>query len=515
MKNIFNSIEATRPKSNLFDLSYESKFSTNMAKLIPFYVQDVIPSDKFQVSSEILMRLAPMTSAVMARVSVYTHYFFVPNRLLWDEWEDFITGGPDGTLEPPFPQITMQIDKMAWYAKGTVADFMGVPSPDPTTAYTQKISCLPFRAYNLIYNEYYRDQNLTEPIAITKSTTVSTEETTLLSQMRYRAWEKDYFTSALPFSQRGGEVGIPVDFQYKTRSNVVDSFTGNAPAVDGDMVAVVEDGIGYTNTTNTQIRVENLEEEGVSVTINEFRKAHRLQTWLEKNARGGARYVEQILAHFGVRSSDARLQRPEYLGGAKQNIIISEVLNSTSNADESGQTTLQPVGQINGHGISVGKSNGFSKSFEEHGYVIGIMSVMPRSSYQQGFEKHLLKTDKFEYAWPEFANLGEQPILYKELYMNWQDSQYNDQTFGYTPRYAEYKFRNSQVHGDFRDNLSNWTMARIFTDQPHLNTDFVEGKDVTHRIFAVTDDTIDKLYCHVYHKVYARRPLPVFGTPTL
>lgn len=514
--NIFQSIKTRKPKLNKFDLSFEKKLSLRMGGLYPILLQEVVPGDKFRVKSEILMRMSPMIAPVMHRINVYTHYFFVPNRLVWNEWEDFITGGEDGLQEPVFPTMAMSTGTQASFIEGKLPDYFGVP-PTSSITETVTISALPFKAYQMIYNEYFRDQNLEEKVVFdTNSGPVagvsSIEE---LSTIRTRAWEKDYFTSALPWSQRGGEVALPTAISYKEKAEYYKS-DGATPPVYTDATIGTPDLIDNSGTTNLAdgggtvgMQVRNIE--GITSTINDLRRASRLQEWLEKSARGGSRYIEQILIHFGVRSSDARLQRPEYLGGGRSPMIISEVLQ-TSESDVAAADS-SPQGNMAGHGISVGRKNGFSKSFEEHGFIIGILSVLPKTTYQQGLDRFWNKYDKFDYYWPEFAHLGEQEILNKEIFLDFVDPDVNDETFGYQQRYAEYKYNQSQVAGEFRSSLDFWTMGRIFTSLPPLNGDFVKS-DPTTRIFAITED-VDTLYCQVYNKIDALRPMPYHSIPTL
>lgn len=521
MNGQFQKIAINKPRSNRFDLSHEKKLSCNMGDLIPIYTQDVLPGDKFKLSSEIFLRMAPMLAPVMHRVNVFTHFFFVPNRLTWNEWEPFITGGEDGQQMPVYPKLFISESRKANYVKGTLADYFGMPIP-PATAITQtlEVSSLPFRAYATIFNEYYRDQNVSDKLEFGLGSDTSADFA-VISKLRSRAWEKDYFTSALPFAQRGGDVNLPVTSsftpQYKAISEIFDD--QGAPAGTGGTLGTQNLGsapnLFITGASPGGLgRMENLvspqDVTSTSVTIEELRRAVRLQEWLEKNARGGSRYTEQILAHFGVRSSDARLQRPEYLGGGKQPVIISEVLQTSNEA-----TSTTPLAEMAGHGISIGRNNSFSRTFEEHGFIIGIMSVLPRTTYQEGVNKMWLKFDKFDIAWPEFSQLGEQEVKQQELYHDYSGAVNQGQgTFGYQSRYAEYKYKESTVHGDFRDNLAFWHMGRIFGTDPALNEQFVKS-DPTHRIFAVTDPNIDKLYIQIYNKVSAIRPLPLYNIPKL
>lgn len=508
MRNrIFNTIKGSRVRRNAFNLSHEKKLSMNMADLVPIYLQEVLPGDKFRLSTECVIRLAPQIAPVMHRVNVYTHYFFVPNRLVYANWQKFITGGVDGKQAPPFPTLTIDPAYKQMYAPGSLGDYFGMPTIDQTETptSTMKVSALPFRAYQKIYNEYYRDQTLTTEIPVLDTDTV-TESLSDLMSMRKRQWQKDYFTSALPNSQRGDNVLVPTTLVYKEPAGGLIAGS-DMPSASG---AVSISGGVFKDSGNVDLTVDNIE--GMEATINDLRKSIRLQEWLEKNARAGSRYIEQILAHFNVMTPDYRLQRPEYLGGGQQPVVFSEVLANFGSVEI-------PQGNMAGHGISIGQTNQFKKFFSEHGYVIGIMSVLPSTCYQQGLDKQLTKglNGKFDFAFPEFANIGEQPIDNQELYFDFFDStdQYNPKTFGYTPRYAEYKFKNSSVHGDFKSTLNFWHMGRIFETNPQLNNSFTEA-DPSERIFAVDDNgATHKLYVQLYNNVHAIRPLPVYGTPLL
>jgi len=250
----------------------------------------------------------------------------------------------------------------------------------------------------------------------------------------------------------------------------------------------------------------------VDANINDVRTAFQLQKWMERSARAGSRYVEQILAFFGVRSSDARLQRPEYLGGGRSPVVISEVLQTSHTIDD-----VSPQGNMAGHGISAAPQNGCKYKVEEHGYIIGIMSVMPRTAYQDGTPRHFFRNNRYDFYWPTFAHLGEQPVFNKEIYQNYLydgDDPDNLDTFGYQSRYCEYKYIPSSVHGDFRENLDIWHMGRKFNSRPYLNKNFVTA-DPTKRVFAVTDLTQDELWVQCYNQVKAVRPMPRFGEPGL
>lgn len=568
MSNIFKSIRVRRPKRHKFNLSHEVKLTCNIGDLIPVDWREVVPGDSFQHKVEALVRFQALLAPLMHRVDVYFHHFFVPNRLIWDDFENFITGGEDGqfvTTPPLIKFITGSgTNSEAHYKQiqaantlGTLADFLGVPSfvdlpfdERDTYAYSMDVSALPFRAYQLIYNEWYRDQNLQEEIDIDKSSTSiqsvnavsGTYYLNPLVQLRKRNWHKDYFTSALPWTQRGGDVTLPLNgsanvnyVQTPGLTTVMrNSNTGEILNVPGSPQNITY-GQGsklYTGTTISDVdNSANLEVDLSSAsgsTVNELRRSIAIQQWLEKNARGGARYIEQILSHFGVMGKDSRLQRPQYLGGSKSPVSISEVVQNS--ATGTGDT---PQGNLAGKALAVTYDNGYKRFFDEHGIVMTIMSIVPKANYQQGLARKFQRRDKFDYYFPEFAHLGEQPIFKSELFYDFtkptsqqQDAQSFDlaQPFGYTPRYAEYKTELNRVHGQFKDTLSFWHMGRIFANSPGLNGDFVKidaQRDDLNRVFAtenVTDangNEIDKIEVQLYHDIKAKRPMPVYGTPMI
>jgi hypothetical protein len=508
---MFQNIRTRRAKLNKFNLSHDVKLSFNMGDLIPVLVEEVVPGDRFRVQSEIMLRFAPMLAPIMHRVNVWTHYFFVPNRLVWNEWEEFITGGEDGTSQPVHPVFTTsQLISNSAGGNGSLADYLGLPTLNSNVV-SESVNALPFRAYSLIWNEWYRDQNLQTPIDVTMTSGLDNN----FDQVRVqkRCWEKDYLTSCLPWAQRGDAVSVPGSVNYSTFST---GYRGDTGAVLGDMqiagaVNPTAPGTLYINNPppslpDPYIRIENIED--LEVDINDLRRSNALQKWLELAARGGSRYVEQVKAFFGVTSSDARLQRPEFLGGGRQNVMISEVL-------QTGETATTPQGNMSGHGISVGATNRFNQRFEEHGFVFGIVSVLPKTAYQQGIKRMWSRDDKFDYYFPQFAHLGEQEVLNKEVSFDGNTTNDPDGVFGYQSRYAEYKHSCSRVHGDFRETLDYWHLGRIFPSGTiNLNSDFV-ASDPSHRIFANTTPTDHKLWAQIYHKFDALRPMPYYADPRL
>lgn len=498
-KNLLNSVMVKSPPRNAFDLSHDVKLSCNMGQLVPIMCTEVVPGDKIGIACESMIRFAPMVAPVMHRFDVTMHYFFVPNRILWDNWENFITQTKIGGVIPAFPYITMNSTN---WALGGLADYMGIPDPIGTDS--EKISAMPFAAYQKIWNDYYRDQNLQTDICPPQSFMLgdgnnTSEWLTKLGVLRNRCWEHDYLTAALPFAQKGDAVNIPMAFPDLPVLHNAANPTTLTGAPDN---VTLPSNPSSTVTEDAYVETSTLDQ---NTTINDLRRAMRLQEWLEKNARGGTRYSEHIKVHFDVRSSDGRLQRPEYITGVKTPVQISEVL-------QTGESATTPQGNMAGHGVAVASGKYGAYYAEEHGYIIGIMSVMPKTAYQQGIPRHFTKTeDAFQYYYPSFANIGEQEIKNKEVYA--YQGAASEEVFGYIPRYAEYKFENNRVAGSFRADLAYWQAGRIFTSAPALNEDFVKA-DPTHRIFAVTDPDVHKLYCQVLNKVLAIRPMPKYGTPT-
>ncbi len=519
----------------------------DFGQLVPVLVQEMIPSDYFSDRVETFMRFAPLVSPVMHRANAYLHVFFVPNRILWDGWEDFITGNLPDDETPAAPYLnwcnryhsSLGIDVKA----GDLGDYLGLPlSIESETDYQQKVSALPHAAYQRIYYEYYRDENLQD--SIEKVELIDGDNTSIqddLYPLRYRAWTKDYFTSALPWAQKGDEVMLPLGsfndvpvytdelmtgVPYPTRlkpalpaspwEEAIDSETTWSAGTDGELADMKLPGVlpgsfipAGLDAELSQFKARTSDLEAEAASINNLRRAFRLQEWLEKNARGGTRYVESIQVHFGIRPQDSRLQRPEYVGGAMQPVTISEVLSTVG-------TEERPQGDMAGHGISVGSSGKIKYFAREHGYLIGIMSVMPVPAYQQGIPRHFSRFDRFDYYWQDFAHIGEEEILNKELVAT-GDIDHDNQTFGYTPRYASYKYAPSTVHGDFRTSLDFWHMGRIFDPEnpPALNSDFIrmQPQEVS-RIFAVQDTGVNHLWVHMYHNIKMRRPMPKFGVPS-
>lgn len=556
-KNLFTQVPVARVKRNLFDLSHEVKMSGKFGYLYPVLCMDTLPGDTIRDRMNVLLRFAPLAAPVMHRFDVTTHFFFVPNRLISDHWEDFITGGQDGTEEPVLPFYTpagIGAFSPNLMEQGSLWDYLGLPKlvVAPGTYTDKPISALPFFAVAKVWNDYYRDPNLMDelpiPTELEGDVSANVDAQNILmgltpgvieSYLR-RGFEKDYFTSALPWAQRGAQVLMPLagvatdtDITYKDGAWGSELFkvgTNNYASSGAVTIAAGGNPAGLQDSAAARLRVENIDEisfENASTTINDFRRAIAIQRWLEVNARGGPRYVEQIEGHFNVRVPDYRLQRAEYLGGGRQPVQISEVL-ATASTDEG--VVRADVGDLFGHGISVGSTNQFTYRCQEHGFVLGFISITMRTAYSQGIPKMFQRTDKFDYAWPETAHLGEQEIKNSEVFFSFDnaDEANNDGTFGYIPRYAEYKFQNDRVAGDFRGTLNYWHEGRYFTERPALDREFVtiyedgdagtglasSSEQSFRRIFNVNDGT-DYVWMQLYHHLTAKRPLPYFGVPMI
>ena len=540
--NIFSQSQYENEKSNVFDLSSDRKFSGKIGNLIPIFCMETLPGDKITINPKMFTRFAPMVAPPMHAFKQTCHYFFVPNRILWSNWEKFITGGEDGNyvVGQPYIDLALRAEPI-----GGLADYFGLPVGQKDVPFTgsTRINALPFQAYQKIYDDYYRDQNL-EPSDYTELGNGANTKGTRLT-MRKRAYSQSYFTSALPWTQRGPEALLPLTGDapvvVKPFADISTPFSRFRLSSDGNPSLNSQANIakGY-DASDTQSEKLNLATGGnpsgyidlmdthkadlsqvSSTAIIDLRNAFALQRYLEAMARGGSRYVEYLKVIFNVSSSDKRLQRPEFLGGYTQPVKFSEVLQTSASAYEGqgGEPAIStPQGTQAGHGVSIGSGTTISCNVEEHGFVIGVMSVTPVQAYQNGIHKMWFRSDRFDHYLPHFQHVGEQAILNKELFLD-TNRDVHEQVFGYTPRYSEYKYMHSSVHGEFRDTLDFWHAGRKFSTQPNLNSDFIRIDQSAHnRIFAVPDDgtsKTDHLYCHVINSVKAKRKMAVFANPGL
>lgn len=498
-------------KRSKFSLSHYNLTTMNMGLVVPVGLTEVLPGDTIQQATSAFIRVTPLVAPVMHPVHVAIYHWYVPLRLIWDDFETFITGGEDGLDTSEYPTIEAPD---TGFSVGSLADHLGCPTGVPNLV----VSALPFRAYALIWNEWYRNQDTNSP---TELSTASGLDTTTSLFIRYKAWAKDYFTSAAPWPQRGPAVSVPVNLTAAGEPSISATIVGNGtPRFDGaglsyvtvngnlastseaTVLAASRIGSGAAVWTDPALKVNIDYSSGNpelgSVDINQLREAFALQRFEEHRALYGSRYTE-YLRYLGIRASDARLQRPEYLGGGRQTIQFSEVLQTAEGTD--------PVGTMRGHGIAAMRTNRYRRFIEEHGYVMTIMSVMPISIYQNGLPRLWNRRVKEDFWQKELEHIGEQEILIKELYAKASNP---DEVFGYQDRYDEYRSHQSFVSGEFRNLLNYWHFARDFANEPTLNSDFIYGIP-TNRPFA--EQTKNQLYCMVNHSIQARRLVSRRGNP--
>ncbi|AXH77256.1 MAG: major capsid protein [Microviridae sp.] len=535
----FDTVELVKPKKSYFDLSATKRTTTRAGRMTPVFITECIPSDVFNGSSEILLRMAPLLAPIYDNIKLYVHYWFVPNRLLWDEWETFITGGrlgvgidPTTAPVPPFVDLGL-VGGAAPVTKSSLADYLGLPIFEDLPGFTnwasytgKNIDIMPFLAYQLIWFEYYRDRNFVDDDqAVTWGVTIPAPSGDAglplgIFDLKQRAWSADYFTSALPFTQRGEEVLMPVSLGGVAQLKV-DPLGSETSAVLSGISQPGSIAVGYgididpeTGVNNGDLYVKGEDFGGTTTSINDFRTAYALQVWYERNAIGGSRYTESTQAHFGVRPQDSRLQRPEYIGGGVIPIKISEVVSTAYSNDG---TDVVPLANLAGHGITYGNTNHFNYFCVEHGFIIGIASIMSDGSYHQGVPRMFRRRSFLDYPWPTFAKLGEQTVDKAELFGSavnlTEDADGNLPLFGYQSRYADWKYIPNTNHGEFHDTLLFWTLTRDFASAPELGETFVTyDSTVQDRIFAVNGGD-DNFWLYVYNKVGVKRPLPYFGTP--
>lgn len=492
-------------KRGKFSLSNTKLLSCDMGSLVPIGWSEVLPGDTLQQATTCMVRCSPLLAPVMHPVHTRIHHWFVPLRLIWEDFEEFITGQLVDELEVVHPYLGGGFSVTP--GVGTLSDYLGIP-PGVTIADadTVRVSALPFRAYALVFNEWYRDQDLVDPVAVSVASGGDSETSRLLLNC---AWEKDYFTSARPWEQKGPTITIPLgdkapiiaDGSLGEGTPFTLNFDGNDRWFNGD---------GTTNTVynaSTGAALSGVYSEGLAadltgvsaITVTALREALALQRYEEARARFGSRYVE-YLRYLSVRSSDARLQRPEFLGGGSYPIQFSEVLQTAEGTD--------PVGQMAGHGLGVSRSARYRRFFEEHGIVLSLMSVKPKTMYAQGLFRKWNRLTKEDYWQQELQHVGQMEVKNKEVYLAHSDP---NGVFGYQDRYDEYRREESSVAGAFRpgQNLDFWNFARSFSTNPALNADFVKCVP-SEEPFAVPSE--HTLYVMARHSIQGRRLVAQTGT---
>ena len=497
-RNIYSRAGSLNPSRSMFDLSYSKLFDCDMGQLIPVMCDEVVPGDFLKIGNQSVVRFQPMIAPILHEVNVYVHYFFVPYRLLWDDWEDFITGGITGDETPVM--LTWTPPNRSMYS---LWDYLGFPL-DIIPSGCDPLA-FPMRAYHMIYNEYYRDETLQAEVDDSSQVILN------------RNWEKDYPTSALPWQQRGTGPALPIAGTANAEWPLSRFTSGSHDAGTG----LTESGsdANFNLASETVITREQykalMDANTVDLStastfdIADLRLAFQIQKWMERNARCGARYTEFLQSHFSVSPRDERLQRPEYIGGTKSPIIVSEVLQTSSTDTES------PQGNMAGHAISVNEGYAGKYHVKEYGLIMGIMSVMPRSVYaSQGVPRQWIKRTKFDFFFPEFVNLSEQAIENAEICAVNNNATHNTGLFGYQGRYDELRQKNNMICGAMRSTFDYWHLARIFNpaSPPALNSNFITCVP-DKRIFAV--ENVPGLIVHFSNLIKAFRPLPLSAEPGL
>lgn len=521
-----------------FDRSASVKTSFNVGDIVPFYVEEVLPGDTFQVKSSKVVRMQTLLTPMMDNVYLDTYYFFVPNRLVWQHWKEFCGENTESAWIPEteynIPQLVSPAND-GWKV-GSIADYFGIPTGVPGLS----VNALPFRAYALIMNEWFRDQNLQDPLVVPlDDSTVTGVNTGIFvtdvakGGLPYIASKyHDYFTSCLPSPQKGPDVIIPVaeagnypvvPLAQQVPSSLVGSqkYTANSGGVinfasDGTQKGLLASG----SSDPSQPVINNLwavaGTNAQAATINQLRLAFQIQKFYEQQARGGSRYTEVVRSFFGVTSPDARLQRPEYLGGNRVPINVNQVIQQSGT-----ESTGTPQGTVVGMSQTTDSHEDFIKSFTEHGFIIGVMVARYDHTYQQGLNRMWSRKDKFDYYWPVFANIGEQAVKNKEIFATGSAAGSKDEeVFGYQEAWADYRYKPSQVTGEMRSqyeqSLDVWHLADDYSQLPTLSDSWIrEDKTNVDRVLAVTSQVSNQLFADIYVTNYATRPMPMYSVPGL
>lgn len=509
MNKVYQKVGGLTPGRSVFDLSYEKKFDCDMGQIIPVMADEAYPGDIFKIACQLVIRFQPLVAPILHSISVFVYYFFCPYRKLWDEWEDFITGGVDGEYSAELPR---------WNPTSTALlslwDYFGFPvGVTPTGRLPMQF---PLNAYNWVYNEYFRDETLHLPVDLDDDS------------VKNCCWEKDYFTSALLDPQRGPAMALPISgtsaAEWAAAVNVDEAnsyayevgYTSRRAQSNSGGSSVTMSGSASSTTalrlhapiTAAALGANTVDLSGAGTfDVNDIRTVFQVQKWLERNARAGYRYIEQLKSHFGKSPRDERLQRPEFIGGVRMPVIISEVLKTSSTDGTS------PQGNLAGHGIVVDRKPINSYHVEEHGLIMGLMFIRPEADYMQGIDRQWLRQSRYDFMFPEFVNLGEQAVENVEVYAT-NVAATNIDTFGYQGRYNELRSKRNMICGNLRDSLDHWHLGRQFSSLPTLSSSFVEISPAqTKRIFAATSQP--GLIVDFGNIVKAIRPIPMYSEPGL
>lgn len=525
-----------------FRRDHSVKLSFNVGDVIPFYVDEVLPGDTFQVKTSMVARLQTLLTPMMDNLYLDTYFYFVPNRIVWQHWRELMGENTQSAWIPKTEYSVPQVSSPpGGWSIGSIADYMGIP----TGVAPLFVNALPFRAYALIMNEWFRDENLSDPlnIPVDDATLGGSNGTNYITDvvkggMPFKAAKfHDYFTSALPAPQKGPDVTIPVSggSNYPVRTlaesvsglsdvplqirtfaqmpyNVVGVNKSNSPepgALNAHVSTLPGNVDSFVPTNLWAINDGSVS----AATINQLRMAFQIQKLYEKDARGGTRYIEILKSHFGVTSPDARLQRPEYLGGNRIPVNINQVVQNSAT-----QPDGTPLGDTAAFSVTTDVHGDFIKSFVEHGFVIGVMVARYDHTYQQGLERFWSRKDRLDYYFPVFANIGEQPILNKEIYA--QGTAQDDEVFGYQEAWADYRYKPSRVAGEMRSkapaSLDVWHLADEYTQLPKLSDAWIrEDKTNVDRVLAVTSSVSNQMFADLYIQCKATRPMPVYSIPGL
>lgn len=554
--DMFSMLPSVNIGRSTFDRKADVKLTGNVGDLIPFYVEEILPGDTYKVKTAKVIRLQTPAVPVMDNLYADFYYFFVPNRLVWEHWRNLMG---ENTESAWVPSTEYSVPQLVVPGSGvqacSIADYMGLPPG--VGGYT--VNALPFRAYALICNEWFRDQNLSDPIPVSVGDAndnyldiTNTSDNNYIKQFAvggrpYKAAKMhDYFTSALPQAQKGTAVPIstitagalPVYATDQVHDNMPSGTGGYPYAMIGsnryqstDQYTTISSNSvvsnnGTVSSANAKTAIDNKSgsyfspanlwaslDTGLTLgTVNELRKAFQIQKLLEKDARGGTRYIEQLKVHFGVTSPDARMQRPEYLGGNRIPITISQVLANTADAQ------AQKIGSTGAVSLTVDNHYDFTHSFTEHGFVIGIMCLRYRHTYQQGIERFWSRKQRFDYYFPVLANIGEQPILNKEIYLT--GSETDNEVFGYQEAWADYRYKPARVAGEMRSSyaqsLDVWHFADDYASQPYLSDEWIrEDSANIDRSLTVASSVSNQFFADILTDATAVRPMPLYSIPGL